>query len=163
MRSPERSPDFLDLLTRLVQAQMAPGTIGENPKFFISYSYDKPEDADVVENLLLRHKYEVIRDRYSFQPGAPLPDEIKDAIHRSTVFIAIWRWEYACSPWCFDEMEIALELREAGRLLLWIFCMDDTRMVPPKARPLSSFRIETREALEGKVSELLVRLKAPKT
>jgi len=105
--------------------------------------------------------------KHSFQPGAPLPDEIKDAIHRSTVFIAIWRREYACSPWCFDEVEIALELREAGRIVLWIFYMifymDDTRMIPPKARPLSSFRIESREELEGKVSGLLVRLKTPKT
>jgi hypothetical protein len=122
---------------------------------FISYPRRGPGEADVVERLLLRLQHDVFRDDKDFPPGAPLPEEIKAKIHQCTVFIALWCQEYACSPWCFDELQEALPLAEKKHLQLWILCLDDTRMVPKNARDLLAFPVNGRKELEGAILDLL--------
>lgn len=122
--------------------------------FFISYSRQRPEDADHVETILRRRNCLVFRDERNFEPGNPIAEEVLEHIHRATVFVALWRSEYACSPWCFDEL--ALERRKSG-LSVWVLLCDQTRIVPPAARSLLTFRVHTREELEGRIIELLDR------
>jgi hypothetical protein len=150
-----KTSSIVPLLVRLAAEQVLPDALGQHPTFFISYSRSRPQEADFVETVLRRLQHVVFRDDKDFGPSAPLPDEIRKAIHSCTVFIGIWCREYACSPWCFDEMELALELKEAGRLSMWIFCLDDTRMVPPKARNIVTFAVDTRKELEGELMNLL--------
>ena len=80
---------------------------------------------------------------------------ISEAIHQADVVVVAWCREYACSPWCFDEFELALDRHAEGKTALWIFSLDGTRMVPKRARDLIFYNVTTREELEGRVLQLL--------
>lgn len=128
---------------------------GELRRFFISYPRERASEADVVEMLLRRRGHEVFRDDHLFDPNGELPQEIDRAIRKSNVFIALWSVEYACSPWCYDEMSLAIELRNAKALSIWLFQLDDTRIVPPGARSLIAQPCFSRENLESTMLKLL--------
>jgi hypothetical protein len=123
--------------------------------FFISYPRSRPEEADFVETVLRRRRFEVYRDERDFGAGKSLPGEISETICRADVFIAVWCREYACSPWCFDELQLALERKKAGGMALWLLCVDDTRIVHPEARPLVSHSSTNRDELERNLLMLL--------
>lgn len=146
-----RIPDLLDQL-------LAGAPSREENRFFISYARARPQEADYIETLLRRRNGIVYRDEEDFEPAAETQEEIIRNIKRSNIFIAIWCNEYACSPWCFDELEMALQRRKEGLSELWIFCVDDTRMVPREARTLNYYKVDSREALEGKLLYLINRL-----
>lgn len=128
-----------------------------SPKFFISYSRARQAEADHVETLLRRRNLTVTRDESDFGAGHSIPANIRDSIHQCDIFIAMWCQEYACSPWCFDELELALDRHEAAKIRLWIFRTDETRIVPKRARDLNSFSVKSRQELEGRIIELLSR------
>lgn len=128
------------------------------PTFFISYARARPNEADYVETILRRRNHIVYRDEEVFEPSADTQAEIVKNIKRANVFIALWCQEYACSPWCFDELEIGLERHNKGLTELWIFCVDDTRIVPKAARSLNYYPVNSREKLEGKTLFLLKKL-----
>lgn len=125
--------------------------------FFISYSRDRPQEADYIEVLLNRRGLNVFRDEKDFEPSALVQSEIFKNIRNADVFIAVWCKEYACSPWCFDELEYALECKEGTELEIWLFVVDETRVVPPKARGLVYYKASTRTDIEGFVLNLLGR------
>lgn len=133
---------------------------GRSPRFFISYPRARPIEADYVETLLRRRRVDVFRDETDFGAGHDIPGRIREAIHSADVFIALWCREYACSPWCFDELEMAMDRKNNDALQLWILCVDDTRIVPPRARNLVYYRATSREELEGRVLDLLMRASA---
>ena len=147
----ERAPELLERLLEGVPDR-------EEDRFFISYARARPHEADYVETLLRRRNGTVYRDEQEFEPGLNTQEEILKNIRRANVFIAVWCQEYACSPWCFDELELAIERRQKGLLELWIFCVDDTRMVPPGARDINYYTVKSREELEGKLLHLMKRL-----
>lgn len=124
-------------------------------RFFISYPRSRPQEADFVEMLLRRRNQIVFRDDHDFRAGQPVPTEIDQHLYQADVFVAIWCKEYACSPWCFDELDLALKRHKEGRLTLWLLCVDDTRVVPPGARELLNYPISSRKDLEGRVLDLL--------
>jgi hypothetical protein len=127
-------------------------------RFFISYPRSRPHEADFVETTLRRRNFQVFRDERDFEAGRPIPREITESIHRANVFVAIWCKDYACSPWCFDEFELALNRHEQSGLALWILCVDDTRIVPPAARSLVNYPARSREELERHVLTLLEQI-----
>jgi len=142
----------------LADAKTTSTVHGSSPSFFISYARERQADADHVEILLRRRKLRVFRDESDFGAGHIIPNAIREAIFGADVFIAIWSAEYACSPWCFDELELALDRHAEGVLDLWLLRIDKTRLVPLRARDLIYYDCETRNSLEGKVLELLGRI-----
>lgn len=126
--------------------------------FFISYARVRPQEADYVETLLRRRDHIVYRDEEEFEPSADTQAEIVRNIKRAGVFVALWCKDYACSPWCFVELEIGLERHANGLAELWIFCLDETRIVPKAARTLNYYPANSREKLEAKVLFLLTKL-----
>lgn len=134
----------------------------EERSFFVSYARARPNEADYVETLLRRRDHTVYRDEEDFEPSADTQAEIIKNIKRANVFVALWCKEYACSPWCFDELEIALDRKEKGLADLWIFCVDETRIVPKAARTLNYYPANSRESLEGKILFLLNKLEQGK-
>jgi hypothetical protein len=147
----------LPLLEALVGASaVVPAAQRALPReYFISYPRARQAEADFVEALLRRRNLAVFRDESEFGAGHSVPAQITEAIHRCDVFIVVWCAEYAASPWCFDEFELALDRHDAGRVQLWILCVDKTRIVPKRARTLLNFLAETRQELEGVVLRLL--------
>lgn len=131
----------------------------EAPSFFISYARARQAEADFVETLLRRRNLRVFRDESDFGAGYAIPIAIREAIFGATVFIALWSAEYACSPWCFDELELALDRHANGMIDLWLLRVDSTRVVPTRARELAYFDTPSRELLEGKVLGLLALMR----
>lgn len=143
------------VLTALA-AKGAPNFIqGPERRFFISYPKARPQEADLIEMTLRRRHYEVFRDRYDNSSGQPTQTEIEEQIYRANIFIVVWCKEYACSPWCYDELKIALETRKMGASNVWIFQVDETRIVPPAARHLIPYPAKTRDQLEEQLIKLL--------
>ncbi len=128
------------------------------PRLFLSYAKARPAEADLVESLIRRRGLQIFRDDQSFEAGKHLPTQIREQIHRSDIFIALWSSHYACSPWCHDELELALDRRENG-LELWILDLDGTRMVPPRARELVYYPCHDRAKLIQHLNERLEPLR----
>lgn len=128
------------------------------PGVFISYARERQTEADFVETLLRRRNLQVFRDDSHFGAGHSIPEQIRQAIFRSDIFVALWSAEYACSPWCADEMEFALDRRESGALDLWILRLDQTRIVPRRARELLFHEAPDRAQMEARIKGLLERI-----
>lgn len=126
-----------------------------DPIFFLSYPRARPQEADFVEMQLRRRGYTVIRDENDINESTDITNAITENINKADVFISLWCREYACSPWCFDELSIAIRKKSKDRYSIWILCLDDTRIVHPEARNLLHFKVKTREEIEGRVSLLL--------
>ena len=127
-------------------------------RVFLSHARSRPSEADLVEMVLRRRDVEVFRDEHVFAAGAAVVGEIEEHLARSDVFIALWCREYACSPWCYDELALALERRAAGSIQVWLLRIDETRVVPPAARPIIAYDCFDRDKLASTVIELNDRL-----
>ena len=149
----DRVGEALDRLTAPALARRRTAT--DSGRFFISYARPRVTEADLVETLLRRREHTVFRDDQAFDPSAELTQEIERAIRSSQVFVALWSADYACSPWCHDELALALELREEEKLSIWLLQLDDTRVVPPGARKLISQPCRTRDELRSTMLKLL--------
>lgn len=121
---------------------------------FLSYARDNPTWADYIEVILRRRGVSLFRDESEFKAGSDIPKMIQEEIFRADTFIAVWCKDYACSPWCIDEMELALERKDS--INLWIICVDETRIVPKGARNLLNYPVKNREELEGVLLKLLM-------
>jgi hypothetical protein len=157
-----QSEDGVSKASKLLSTLTQPAGNTTRPRqealsFFISYARDRQGEADYVEALLRRRNLRVFRDESDFGAGHAIPVAIKEAIFEANVFIALWSSEYACSPWCFDELELALDRHGDGRLELWILRVDATRIVPRRARDLLFYDAPNRAALEGRIMDLLER------
>ncbi|HEY0761808.1 MAG TPA: toll/interleukin-1 receptor domain-containing protein [Pyrinomonadaceae bacterium] len=150
----DRIEEAIALLGDLSHSHEAANKI-EGRRFFISYPRCRPQEADFIEMILRRRNQIVFRDDQNFAAGQPIPMEIDQHLYHAEVFVAIWCKEYACSPWCFDELDLALQRHKEGRLTLWLLCVDDTRVVPPAARELVNYSVSSRTDLEGTILKLL--------
>ena len=164
LESPSRIEHIVNQLESVLSgpSHRLPGASGPRKlKIFISYPRARPAEADFVEALLRRQAkldVKIIRDETEFDAGLEISAQLREQIFAADVFIGIWCKEYACSPWCNDELETALERKAAG-LHVWMVCVDDTRMVPRGARGvlhLTSAR--SRDEIEAKILAQLSRL-----
>ena len=128
-----------------------------NQSFFISYARKRNAEADFIETILRRRNFIVLRDENAFVPGSDVPNAIMENISKSDVFIALWCQEYACSPWCFDELNTAIESNKRNGKPIWILALDRTRMIHPEARKMLMYDAFSRDSLEAKVLSLLTR------
>lgn len=155
LRDRTRVDEVLLLLELLTTSTPTGPTICSRKKFFLSYPRARPEEADFIEMILRRRNLVVFRDEREFGAGQQLLGEIDEYIHQADVFVAVWCREYACSPWCFDELSLAMQRKAAGKLEVWLFCIDDTRIVPPDARSIISYPIVGRNEIERQLLVLL--------
>ncbi|WP_029083753.1 toll/interleukin-1 receptor domain-containing protein [Bradyrhizobium sp. th.b2] len=154
---PESADFAMKLVEELAASRITTPKRSDPLRFFISYPRSRPAEADYIEMTLRRRHFDVYRDERDFGAGRDLPHEVIDYIERSNVFVVVWCKEYACSPWCYDELEIALKRRDEAKMQLWIMCVDETRIVPPAARGLLNFPAYTREQIERHLLTLLER------
>ncbi|MCZ8514337.1 toll/interleukin-1 receptor domain-containing protein [Paenibacillus filicis] len=152
---PNKISESLELsIKESIQNNMLNKQIDKNI-FFISYPKARPHEADYIENILRRRNHIVYRDETEFGVGKNILNEIEKNIRSANIFIATWCKEYACSPWCFDELELALDLSESRGMKVWIFNVDGTRLIPKRARNILTYPVRTREELEGTLLLLL--------
>lgn len=126
-------------------------------RFFLSYPRDRQAEADLAETIFRRRGLTLLRDDLTFDASGELQGEITSAIRSSDVFVALWSSGYACSPWCHDEMELALQLRKAGKMDIWLLQLDDTRVVPPGARGIVAHPGRSRDEFQANLIALIER------
>ncbi|MDF3883645.1 toll/interleukin-1 receptor domain-containing protein [Cupriavidus basilensis] len=153
----------VDLIRELCLDRHIADTVNIIPKFFLSYAKQRPSEADLVETLLRRRGLTVTRDDADFEEGESITNSIKEEIYKSDVFIALWCKEYACSPWCYDELSLALQRHKAGSMTLWLICIDDTRIVHPDARDLLFISALSREKLSLEIVRLIGKWRVVKS
>ena len=153
----QRILEVVSVVEELSTSQRGKAGKTQSLRFFISYPRSRPGEADFVETVLRRRNFVVYRDERDFGAGKNVQGQIEENLHRADIFVAIWCSDYACSPWCYDEFDLALARSKTGRLTLWIMNVDDTRIVPPAARALVSYRCRTREELERHLLHLIER------
>ena len=134
--------------------QSLPGSRNSVPRAFISYARRRPEEADFTEMTLRRRGFEVFRDEHDFRARAALLGEVEEHLARCDVFVALWSRDYACSPWCHDELSAALIRHRAGTLALWLLRVDDIRIVLPEARGLIAYDCFERDRLAATLASL---------
>ena len=78
-----------------------------------------------------------------------------DALNDVNVFITLWCREYACSPWCYDEFDIAINKHQKGEMDLLILCLDNTRIVPKGARDLINYRVKNKKDIENEIMRFI--------
>ncbi|NOK33074.1 toll/interleukin-1 receptor domain-containing protein [Corallococcus exercitus] len=163
LQDPARVDTCADMAGHLVAGRRRDGLEKpeptRSPVVFISYPRARPAEADFVEMNLRRRNIEVIRDEHDFGTGYEVPGLISEALHRATLFIALWCSDYACSPWCCDELEMALDRLErasqAPPLMVAVLCLDETRVVPKRARKLLHHPVRSRDELLATVLRLM--------
>lgn len=147
----ERIPDLIAKLTSK-RSQISQ----QGNRVFVSYARTQSSMADFVEMALRRRGIDVVRDEASFEPGHAIPDEIQEKIISAQIFIALWSLDYASSPWCFDEIEFALDRQESGALDIWFIQLDETRIVPPRARNKVTHKAVNRDELKAVIDTLIL-------
>jgi len=158
LQDPTRVEEAVGLIGELATSPTFKPPPAATIRVFLSYPTARPLEADIIEMLLRRRDCEVYRDEENFGAGNSITAEIRNHLHQATVFVAVWCKEYACSPWCFDELELAISRHKEGKLELWILCVDETRIVPPAARELNAFHTHTRAELETVLLKLLRKI-----
>lgn len=151
----EKVDAVLPMIEALAEQSSAKFKQSERPRFFISYARGRPEEADYVEMTLRRRNCDVFRDEHDFEAGKPILSEISEKIFSADIFIALWCKEYACSPWCYDELEQALDRHQSGSLRVVLLSLDQTRIISPRARPLIGYTCYTRVELETRVRAVI--------
>lgn len=146
------------ILERLVDMGQTRAVGGDrSARFFLSYPRDRQAEADLAETIFSRRGLTLLRDDLTFDPGGELKAEIVRAIRNSDVFVALWSSSYACSPWCHDEMELALKLRDLRTIDIWLIQLDDTRIVPRGARDIIAHPGRSRQGFQATLKGLLER------
>ena len=84
-----------------------------------------------------------------------IPATLEQAIRRSDIVAVLWSRFYAQSPWCYDELALALNLEALGEMKIWLFNLDDSSIVPTQARKLPAFTVHNQEGLRRVVEKLL--------
>lgn len=107
-----------------------------NYQIFMSYSWDRKEDADYVEAFLRRdHRITLFRDEDEIKTGEPISDRIKAQLESCDVFLILWCAEYTTSPNCYDELQLVAKRTDC---MIYVLRLDDTRPVWPILRKLDS-------------------------
>jgi hypothetical protein len=130
---------------------------------FMSYSWERANDADYVEAFLRRDpRITLFRDEEDIRTGEPVSERIRKKLNECDIFLALWCAEYAASPNCFDEFRLASSRRDCR---VYVLRLDDTRPVWPVLRKPGSHDWKNkwtpsagREGVAASLSEMLNKL-----
>ena len=136
-------------------------------KIFMSYSWERKEEADFVEAFIRRHKeVDLFRDEVEIKTGKPITSSILAEIDNCDIFLMLWCNEYASSPYCYDEFHYIAEKKLLDKI--HIIFLDNTRAVWPILRESGGFtwskkwdipkKKVTRKTIEESLKDLISKL-----
>lgn len=129
---------------------------GSRPKsVFISVAKQDAAVGAALEGVLKSQGIEAISGDGEIVSEQMIPATIEQALRRSDIVAILWSRSYAQSPWCYDELSLALSLEALGAMKVWLFNLDDSPIVPTQARKLPALSLRSVEALKGAVTDLL--------
>ncbi|WP_017232066.1 TIR domain-containing protein [Pandoraea sp. B-6] len=154
----ERGVDqAVSIANRLVRDRVRRSTAGgAQPKtIFISVARQDAAMGAALEGVLRSHGIEVVLGESEIVPDQMIPATIEHALRRSDIVAVLWSRSYAQSPWCYDELALALNLEALGGMKVWLFNLDDSSIVPTQARKLPAVSVRSEEGLRIAISDLL--------
>lgn len=129
---------------------------GEKPKtVFMSVARQDAEMARVLGEILEGQGIQPVVGDHEIRSDQMIPASIEQALLGSDVCAIFWSRHYAQSPWCFDELSLAVEQQAYGAINVWLFNLDDSAIVPKQARKLPAILVRNAKALENAVAQLL--------
>lgn len=124
--------------------------------FFISRAKEDSDFAnDLSEALKTLNREAVFGDDVVGPDKMAIPS-IYTAIQNSDVFIALWSRHYALSPWCYDELMDAIDFNEQISKKILLFNIDNSPVIPKKARALDIHKINDVEDLQITLKKILL-------
>lgn len=132
---------------------IAPDT---QPKtIFISVARQDAAMGMALDHVLKSYGIEPVLGDREIVSDQLIPPTLEQAIRRSDIVAVLWSRFYAQSPWCYDELAMALSMEALGHMKVWLFNLDDSSIVPTQARKLPSFAVRSEEGLRRALRDLL--------
>jgi nucleoside phosphorylase len=103
---------------------------------FISASKKDGAQRDLVIDILRAQGLEALTGENQIRNDQMVPASIQQALLRSDVCVVLWSQNYALSPWCYDELSIAVRRQSLGSMNVWLLNLDSSSVVPTEARKL---------------------------
>lgn len=113
---------------------------------FISRSRADSRIGDQLAKALTARRLQPVLGDDVINSARTTEASIDDAIRSADVVAVLWSGNYARSPWCYDELVLAVERETSGAARVWLFNLDGSQIVPRAARRLP--QIVTRTAAE---------------
>jgi nucleoside phosphorylase len=147
----------VSIANRLVRDRVRRSTAGDaRPKtIFISVARQDAAMGAALEGVLRSRGIEVVLGESEIVPDQMIPATIEHALRRSDIVAVLWSRSYAQSPWCYDELALALNLEALGGMKVWLFNLDDSSIVPTQARKLPAVSVRSEEGLRSAINDLL--------
>ena len=109
-----------------------------------------------LDDALKSYGIEVVLGECEIVSDQLIPATIEHALRRSDIVAVLWSRSYAQSPWCYDELALALNLEALGGMKVWLFNLDDSSIVPTRARKLPGVSVRSEEGLRSAIKDLLL-------
>lgn len=139
----------LDRVKRSIVSCARPKTV------FISVAKQDAAMGAALGDVLMSYSIEVVLGESEIVPDQLIPATIEHAIRRSDIVAVLWSRSYAQSPWCYDELALALNLEAVDGTKVWLFNLDDSSIVPTRARKLPAISVRSEEGLRSAIKGLL--------
>lgn len=128
---------------------------------FISRASTDAEFSDALAAFLTRAGVTPQLGDHAVRQERLVQPAIHDAILQSDVVVVLWSGAYARSPWCYDELEFALQRKRVGAVAVWLFNLDGSDVVLREARALPQAVVRTPTALVEAVRALVESATTP--
>lgn len=140
---------ILDRVRRSIAGDSRPKTV------FISVARQDAAMGAALEGVLRSRGIETVLGESEIGPDQLISATIEHALRRSDIVAVLWSRSYAQSPWCYDELALALNLEALGGMKIWLFNLDDSSIVPTQARKLPAVSVRSEEGLRSAIKDLL--------
>jgi nucleoside phosphorylase len=140
---------ILDRVKRSMAAPSRPKSV------FISVARQDAAMGQALEGVLKIHGIDTVFGEREIVPDQLVSATIEHALRASDIVAVLWSRSYAQSPWCYDELALALSLEAFDGVKVWLFNLDDSSIVPTQARKLPAVSVRSEEGLRIAIKELL--------
>jgi hypothetical protein len=147
----------IEIANRLVVGRVARsfGASRDSQAFFVSYARKDVSYADATTSILRSRGLEVLTGDGQARDDQMIPASIEQSLLKSDVCVVLWSRSYALSPWCYDELEIAADRSARGQMRIWLFNLDDSPVVPRRARGIAMISVRSPTAIVSAINSLL--------
>lgn len=150
----ERTVEIVNRLTMDRHRQLA-GDSRAPKSVFISVAQEDGSLGEAMAQALRARGIEAIMGEREIRSDQMVSASIQQALLRSDTCAVLWSRHYAQSPWCNDELSVALDSQAFRGMKVWLFNLDGSPIVPPQARKLRTISARSPAAIQGAVADLL--------
>jgi nucleoside phosphorylase len=155
----ERVKEVVSIGNQMIRDLTSPafGSRVHPERLFISRASGDSIFARSVQTGLAAKGFEIILGDDQQRPDQEVLASISNSMLASDVCVILWSKEYALSPFCYDELMLALNRQGIGKLEVWLFDLDGTPMVPKEARRIRAIRVSTARGVVEEINRLAAK------